>query len=70
MNLTAGFVSCFFSFPSLPWQHGTRQQSLYISGTQFPNLAVQFILSLSMSPCKSGIGICDGGRVPGLYFDF
>ena len=36
--------------PRLPWQHGTRQQGLYISGTlrkQFPNLTAQFILFLS-----------------------
>ena len=33
-ELYSRFVSCFFaSSPSLPWQHGTRQQSWYISGT-------------------------------------
>ena len=39
----------FVSSPSLPWQHGTRQQSWYTSGIlrkQFPNLTVQLISSL------------------------
>ena len=52
MNCTVGFVICFCEFPSLSWQHGTRQQGWYISGTQREhslNLTVQFILSLSMS---------------------
>ena len=38
------------SSPSLPWQYGTGQQGWYTSGTlrkQFPDLTVQFILSLS-----------------------
>ena len=40
----------FLSSPCLPWQPGRRQQGWYISGAlrkQFPNLTVQFILSLS-----------------------
>ena len=51
MNCFWDFVTWFFlSSPSLPWQPGTRQQGWYIRGTlrkQFPNLTVQFILSLS-----------------------
>ena len=45
MNFTVGSVSS----PSLPCQHGKRQQGWYNSGTLrklFPNLTVQFILSL------------------------
>ena len=41
----------FVSSPSLPWQHGTRQQGWHTGGTlrkQSPNLTVQFILSLSI----------------------
>ena len=41
----------FLSSPSLPWQPGTRQQGWYISGglrKQFPNLTLQFILSLGI----------------------
>ena len=39
----------------MPWQHDTRQQGWYFSGTlrkQFPNLIVQFILSLCIVPGK------------------
>ena len=52
MNCTVGFVSCFLCIPLASFgKNGTRQQGWYISGTlrkQFPNLTVQFILSLSM----------------------
>ena len=40
------------SSPSLPWWYGSRQQGWHTSGTlrkQFPNLTVQFILSLSIN---------------------
>ena len=49
MNRTVGFVRFFVTSSSLPWQLELRQQDWYISGTlrkQFPNLTVQFILSL------------------------
>ena len=50
-NCTVGYVNSFVISPSLPWQHGTRQQGWYMSGTmrkQFLNLTIQFILSLSI----------------------
>ena len=34
MNCGVGLANCFFvSSPSLPWQHGRRQQGWYIRGT-------------------------------------
>ena len=48
-SCTVGFVKCF-SPPSLALQYVTRQKNWYTKGTvrkQFPNLTVQFILSLS-----------------------
>ena len=52
MTCTVGFVGCFFvSSPSLPWQHGRRQQGWYIRGTlikQFTKPTPQFILGRSI----------------------
>ena len=51
MNCGVGLVNCFFvSSPSLPWQHGRRQQGWYIRGTlikQFTKPTPQFILGRS-----------------------
>ena len=44
----------------MPWQHGTRQQGWYTSGTlrkEFPNLTVHFILSLKPTSSERH---CDG----------
>ena len=51
MNCGVGLVNCFFvSSPSLPWQHGRRQQGWYIRGTrkkQFTKPTPQLILGRS-----------------------
>ena len=47
----------FVSSPSMPWQHGTKQQGWYISETQqkqFPNLTEHFILSHSIDGFSVG----------------
>ena len=56
MNCGVGLVNCFFvSSPSLPWQHGRRQQGWYIRGTlkkQFTKPTPQLILGRSRAPPK------------------
>ena len=53
MNCGVGLVNCFFvSSPSLPWQHGRRQQGWYIRGTlkkQFTKPTPQLILGRSIT---------------------
>ena len=49
MKCRSGWLTVCLS-PSSPWQGGIRQQGWYTTETlikQFPNLTVQFILSLS-----------------------
>ena len=52
MNCGVVLVNCFFvSSPSLPWQHGRRQQGWYIRGTlkkQFTKPTPQLILGRSI----------------------
>ena len=58
MNCGVGLVNCFFvSSPSLPWQHGRRQQGWYIRGTlkkQFTKPTPQLILGRSIPQMKAG----------------
>ena len=56
MNCGVGLVNCFFvSSPSLPWQHGRRQQGWFIRGTQkkqFTKPTPQLILGRSIAIFK------------------